>query len=111
MPPVLETARLRLRPLSFGDADFIVRLLNDPCFLRHIGDKGVRNAEDAREYIRTGPMASYERFGFGLSLVERKEDGAPHRHLRPAPARGAAGPGQRGFDRGAGQARLPFSSG
>ena len=31
----------------------------------------------ARHYIRTGPIASYERFGFGLLLVVRKEDEAP----------------------------------
>ena len=74
---VLETNRLALRRLSTGDAEFILELLNGPSFLRHIGDKGVRTLEDARHYIRTGPMASYERFGFGLYLVESKEGREP----------------------------------
>lgn len=70
---VLETARLRLRHLGDADADFILELLNEPDFLRFIGDRGVRSTEDAREYIRTGPGASYQTHGFGLYLVEARE--------------------------------------
>ena len=74
---VLETKRLVLRHVTPDDAPFILELLNEPSFLEFIGDKGVRNLEDAGTYIRNGPMASYERFGFGLNLVLRKDDGAP----------------------------------
>lgn len=74
---VLETERLILRRLSADDAGFILELLNDPSFLRYIGDKGVRTVEDARRYILTGPVESYERHGFGLYLVELKEGGVP----------------------------------
>lgn len=70
---VLETKRLILRRLCADDAEFILELLNQPSFLRYIGDKGVRNTEDAIRYIQTGPVASYDRFGFGLYLVELKE--------------------------------------
>ena len=74
---ILETPRLALRQLSFDDAGFIFELLNEPGWLRFIGDKGVRNLEDARDYIRTGPMASYERLGFGLYVVMLKDTGTP----------------------------------
>ena len=74
---VLETERLLLRRLSPGDAEFILDLLNQPSFLRYIGDKGVRNTEEAINYIQTGPVASYEQHGFGLYLVQLKETGAP----------------------------------
>ena len=74
---VLETERLVLRMLSADDAEFILELLNQPSFLRYIGDKGVRNTEDAVRYIQTGPQASYERFGFGLYLVELKDSEVP----------------------------------
>jgi RimJ/RimL family protein N-acetyltransferase len=74
---VLETKRLSLRRLSPEDAEFILELLNDASFMRFIGDKGVRTTEDARQYILTGPMESYERHGFGLWLVEPKGSGAP----------------------------------
>lgn len=72
---LLETERLVLRRLHTDDAEFIVGLLNQPSFLRYIGDKEVRNIADAVQYIQTGPLASYERFGFGLYLVELKENG------------------------------------
>jgi len=74
---VLETERLVLRRMTDDDADFILSLVNEPSFMRFIGDKGVRNRADAVQYIRTGPVASYERFGFGLYLVELKEGRVP----------------------------------
>lgn len=74
---VLETERLSLRRMSLDDAPFIVELLNDPAFLRFVGDKGVRTTEDARRYILTGPMDSYERHGFGLWVVELKGSRLP----------------------------------
>jgi RimJ/RimL family protein N-acetyltransferase len=74
---VLKTERLTLRRLTTDDAAFIFRLVNEPSWLRFIGDKGVKTLDDAREYIRTGPIASYERFGFGLYLAELKGSGQP----------------------------------
>lgn len=72
---VLETERLVLRRLTLNDAKLIVELLNDPAFLSFIGDRGVRSEQDARSYLLKGPIASYERFGFGLYLVFLKESG------------------------------------
>jgi ribosomal-protein-alanine N-acetyltransferase len=73
---ILETPRLRLRELHDGDAGFIFALLNDPDFLRNIGDRGVHSHEDALRYIAAGPVASYASRGWGLWAVERREDGA-----------------------------------
>ena len=70
-----ETERLRLRYLSSHDAQFILELLNDPAFIRNIGDRGVRTLAAADEYIATGPAASYAQFGFGLFLVETRDRG------------------------------------
>jgi len=74
---VLETGRLILRMLVTDDAPFILQLVNDPDWLRYIGDKGVRNLDDARAYIENGPMAMYRRFGFGLFAVELKASRVP----------------------------------
>ncbi|MBA3256475.1 MAG: GNAT family N-acetyltransferase [Pyrinomonadaceae bacterium] len=74
---VLETERLVLRRMTTDDAEFILKLVNEPSFIRFIGDKGVRNHADAVQYIQTGPVASYQRFGFGLYLVELKESRVP----------------------------------
>ena len=74
---ILETDRLRLRELTPGDAEFMLGLLNEPSFIQNIGDRGVRTLEGARTYILDGPVASYEKHGFGLWLVETKESGTP----------------------------------
>ena len=64
-----------LRRLTVDDAAFILELLTDPAFMRFVGDRGVRNIEDARNYIVHGPLESYERLGFGLLRVELKDTG------------------------------------
>jgi RimJ/RimL family protein N-acetyltransferase len=71
---ILETERLNLRRFSVdSDAPFALTLLNEPSFLQYIGDKKVRNLDDARQYLLNGPIASYEKNGFGLYAVELKE--------------------------------------
>ena len=77
MLPALETGRLTLRPFVLGDARFVLGLLNEPSFLLHIGDKGVRTEDEARRYIAEGPLASYARSGYGLYVVALREGGAP----------------------------------
>jgi RimJ/RimL family protein N-acetyltransferase len=67
---VLETDRLILRRLSTDDAEFILELVNDPAFIRFIGDRGVRTLDDARAYILNGPVDMYDRLGHGLYAVE-----------------------------------------
>jgi RimJ/RimL family protein N-acetyltransferase len=74
---VLQTERLVLRHFLDNDAEFIVRLLNEPSFIEYIGDKGVRTVEEANEYLLNGPIDSYERFGYGLNRVELRETGEP----------------------------------
>jgi RimJ/RimL family protein N-acetyltransferase len=72
---IFETERLILRPMTEADAEFILELLNDPSFIKNIGDRKVRTLEGAKTYITDGPVASYARNGFGLYLVELKTTG------------------------------------
>jgi RimJ/RimL family protein N-acetyltransferase len=72
---VYETPRLIVRRLDAGDAAFMLRLLNEPSFLENIGDRGVRSLDDARAFIANGPVASYEKNGFGLFHVALKDGG------------------------------------
>jgi RimJ/RimL family protein N-acetyltransferase len=74
---VLETERLVLRRLIVEDAEFVLGLLNEPSFVRSIGDRGVRTIADAREYIVKGSIDSYQRHGFGMYLTELKDDRTP----------------------------------
>ena len=52
-------------------------LVNEPAWIRYIGDKNVRTLEDAQRYIENGPMAMYARYGFGLYMVEAKASAQP----------------------------------
>ena len=75
---VIETDRLGLHEMradSTDDAAFILRLLNEPSFIRNIGDRGVRNLEDAHAYLLKGPVASYCAHGFGLYRIQVKQGG------------------------------------
>lgn len=72
---ILETERLNLRHFSVEDVPFILELLNEPSFIQNIADRGVRTLEDARNYLRNGPLASYDRYGFGLFAVVLKTTG------------------------------------
>jgi RimJ/RimL family protein N-acetyltransferase len=71
-PLIIETERLRLRRLTVADAPFMLRLLNEPSFIKNIGDRNVRTMEDARAYIEDFPLASYAEFGFGPYFTEER---------------------------------------
>ncbi|MGI8957179.1 MAG: GNAT family N-acetyltransferase [Chthoniobacterales bacterium] len=65
-----ETERLRLRPMTEADAPFLLEVLNEPAFIRNVGDRGVRTAPDTAQYMRERITAQYERHDFGMWLVE-----------------------------------------
>jgi len=66
-----------LRRFVEDDAGFVLALLNDPAFLQFIGDKRVRTIDDAKNYLKTGPIESYRKYGYGLLLVELRETKTP----------------------------------
>ncbi len=71
----LTTARLRLREMNDADAAFLLEVLNEPAFLRYIGDRRVRTVEAATGYLRERITSSYRESGFGMWLVESVEGG------------------------------------
>jgi len=56
IPRSLTTDRLLLRPLTLDDAPFIMELVTEPDWIRFIGDKKVHTLDDARRYLRDGPL-------------------------------------------------------
>ncbi len=72
---ILETDRLTLRELTFYDSSFILELVNTPGWLTYIGDRNIKNNEQAKKYLENGPLKSYAQHQFGLWLVTRKQDG------------------------------------
>jgi len=74
---VCETSRLIIRQFTIDDAPFIFRLLNTEIWLTYIGDRNIKGLDDARNYLVNGPLASYDRFGFGLYMVALKDEHTP----------------------------------
>ena len=71
---IVRTARLVVRELCPDDAGFIHALLNDPDWLRNIGDRKIRSEQDARAYLAAGPAKMIAEHGFGLWAVTRHDD-------------------------------------
>ncbi|HEX8638864.1 MAG TPA: GNAT family N-acetyltransferase [Pyrinomonadaceae bacterium] len=74
---ILETERLILREIVERDAEFIFNLLNQPSFIKYIGNRSVHSIEVAREFIESRYRQSYREHGFGLYTVELKENNMP----------------------------------
>jgi RimJ/RimL family protein N-acetyltransferase len=74
---ILETKRLKLREFQTDDAQFIIELLNSEGWLQFIGDRNIKTMEQAINYLENGPIKSYRVNGYGLWLIEIKEDSRP----------------------------------
>jgi RimJ/RimL family protein N-acetyltransferase len=74
---IATTARLRLRSAGPGDAAFYLALLNDPGFIEHIGDRGIRTLDEAHRAVLDGPVGMQEARGHSLYVVELKGAGTP----------------------------------
>jgi [ribosomal protein S5]-alanine N-acetyltransferase len=68
----IETERLILSEFSLDDAPFILEMLNDPGWLKFIGDRGVKSLEDAQDYIANKLQKGFKEQGFGMLLVKLK---------------------------------------
>lgn len=77
MEAILETERLTLRQFTTNDASFIIELVNSPGWLEFIGDRNIKNEEQAKAYLENGPIKSYKDNGFGLSMVMLKQNHTP----------------------------------
>ncbi|HDS1128865.1 TPA: GNAT family N-acetyltransferase [Stenotrophomonas maltophilia] len=73
----IESERLRLRAIEPDrDAAPMLALLNDPGFVRFIGDRGVRTQQEARDYAAMRVLPAYALHGYGMYAIERLADGA-----------------------------------
>ena len=70
------TEQLLLHKLNSDHADFLLTVLNDPDFMRYVGDRGVRTAAQAAAYIEARIAPAYRDYGYGMYRVARKSDGA-----------------------------------
>ena len=68
--PLAETPRLTLRNFVATDAAFVLALVNDPDWIRFIGDRNVHSLDDAQTYIENRLMAAYARQAKDSQLIE-----------------------------------------
>jgi RimJ/RimL family protein N-acetyltransferase len=73
---LIETERLRLRPVTIDDAELMLAIWNDPAFIRNVSDRGIRTVEQAREAIEAGAQKLFEDYGYGPYCMSLKSDGA-----------------------------------
>jgi ribosomal-protein-alanine N-acetyltransferase len=71
-----ETERLFLTPTNKADAEFILALFSTPKWIEFIGDRNLKNVQDAEEYIANKITPQIKKHGFGNYTVTRKFDRA-----------------------------------
>lgn len=69
-----ETARVRIKPTSLEDAEFIYQLMNTPKFIQYIGDREIKSVASAKDYIKTKMLPQLQRLGYSNYTVFQKSD-------------------------------------
>ena len=69
-----ESERLFLRPTQEDDAEFILKLLNAPKFIKYVGDRNVKSIDDATDYIKMKMIPQLEKLGYSNYTLIRKKD-------------------------------------
>lgn len=65
-----------MRPVTVGDAALMLAVWNDPAFIRHVTDRGIRTLDQARDAIRSGAQKLFEEYGYGPYCMSLKSDGS-----------------------------------
>lgn len=71
---MLETEQYLLREAQTVDAEFILKLLNQPAWKKYIYDHDINTIELAKDYIETKLQAMYRELGFGLWVAVSKHN-------------------------------------
>jgi RimJ/RimL family protein N-acetyltransferase len=68
----LETERLSLRRVTRDDVGLMLAIWNDPAFILHVGDRGIRTDAAALEAMEKGAFHLYEKYGYGPYRIALK---------------------------------------
>ena len=71
---IAETPRLLLRRMTLDDADLMLAIWNDPAFVEHVGDRGIRTIAQAQQALGDTVLTLYETCGYGPYCMIRKDD-------------------------------------
>ena len=70
----LQTRRLSLRWITLADAELMLAVWNDPAFIEHVGDRGIRSLQQAQETLQQGAFELYAQYGYGPYRVALAAD-------------------------------------
>ena len=73
----LETERLQLRRLTLDDAELMLAIWNDPAFIHHVGDRGIRTVAEAEAELESGAFKLYADYGYGPYRMALKSHDTP----------------------------------
>lgn len=74
---LISSNRLHLSEFSLKDASFFFELVNDPDWIKYIGDRNIKTISDSENYLKDKIIPSYKQFGFGFYVVRLKESNLP----------------------------------
>lgn len=60
--------------MTLDDADLMLAIWNDPAFIEHVTDRGIRSLDEASSAMAEGILKLYEDYGYGPYRVALKED-------------------------------------
>ena len=63
-----------MRWLTLADADMMLAVWNDPAFVQHVGDRGIRTVDQARDTLSKGAFKLYEDYGYGPYRIALADD-------------------------------------
>jgi RimJ/RimL family protein N-acetyltransferase len=75
MKIIFETANLVAREIALEDAPFLFELMNSEGWLKFIGNRNIKNIEDAKNHMQQNYLPMYDRLGFGLWVITAKDTG------------------------------------
>ncbi|MEE4294799.1 MAG: GNAT family N-acetyltransferase [Xanthomonadales bacterium] len=75
MAEEIRTGRLVLRRLAESDRGLLLKIWNDPDFIRFVCDRGIRTENQALEAMREGVLLLWAEHGFGPYRVALADSG------------------------------------
>ena len=74
---IVETEKLIVEEANLNDASFFLELVNSPNWIKFIGDRNIRNLEEATKYVQESLIENYKKNGFGFYKMSLKENNKP----------------------------------
>lgn len=71
---IMDTSRLRLRPVTTADTELMLAVWNDPAFIHNVMDRGIRTSGQARDAIECGAQKLFADYGYGPYCMSLKSD-------------------------------------